>query len=272
MRNRLLLGDSTERLREIRDESVDLVLTDPPYNTGIKGSASATRFRHFFDDRLAPADYRELVTASAREFYRVLREDRAAYVFMNWKSLGIWLDELALAGFRVKNVIVWDKVVHGMNYHNYAYTHEFLIFAVKGRFFPRNKRTGDDSYQDLWHIQREMGHRRNAEFHHETVKPSVLIRRPIEHASEPGDLVLDPFFGSGSILAVAKALGRDYIGIEGDSRFYKMGVDALKGDLRDIARVDSRIDVRAHGRIPPRHRRPTRRSLGRAWRYGRSSR
>jgi DNA modification methylase len=55
MTDQLLLGDSTDRLREIPDESVDLILTDPPYNTGIKGSASGTRFWNFFDDALSPA-------------------------------------------------------------------------------------------------------------------------------------------------------------------------------------------------------------------------
>ncbi len=106
MRNWLLLGDSTARLREIPDQSVDLILTDPPYNTGIKGSPSGTRFRNFFDDALAPEDYRALVALTAKELFRVLKLDRAAYIFMGWKSLGVWLDELSHAGFRLKNVIV----------------------------------------------------------------------------------------------------------------------------------------------------------------------
>jgi DNA modification methylase len=258
MRNRLLLGDSTERLREIPDQSVDLVLTDPPYNTGIKASPSSTRFRNFFDDALSPEDYLQLVRTTAQELFRVLKMDRACYVFMGWKSLGTWLDELFRAGFRLKNVIVWDKVVHGMNYQNYAYTHEFLIFAVKGKFHPRNKGTGDDSYRDLWHIQRELKQPRNDEFHHETVKPAALVRRPIEHASEEGELVLDPFFGSGRILVVAKELGRDYLGIERDARFHAMGTEALRqcvGDERRIGHVPG--DVRVHAHLPP-HRRKNR--------------
>jgi DNA modification methylase len=99
---------------------------------------------------------------------------------------------------------------------------------VKGRFFPRNKQTHDDGYRDLWHIQREMKQPKNDHFHHETVKPANVVRRPIEHASKPGDLILDPFFGSGRILAVAKALGRDYLGIERDPRFYRMGIRSME--------------------------------------------
>jgi DNA modification methylase len=271
MRNRLLLGNSTERLREIPDESVDLVFTDPPYNTGIKGSLSGTRFRNFFDDALTPEEYHTLVTTTARELFRVLKADRAAYVFINWKSLGIWLEELGRAGFRVKNVIVWDKVVHGMNYQNYAYTHEFLIFAVKGKFHPKNKGTRDDGYRDLWHIQREVKQARNDEFHHETVKPAVLVRRPIEHASERGDLVLDPFFGSGRILVVARELGRNYLGIERDPRFHAMGIEALRNCVTGEGRVaHASSDVRVHAHMPP-HRRTARSAWKRreSWRRGR---
>src|SRR5258706_16422740 len=110
---------------------------------------------------------------------------------MGWKSLGVWLDELSRAGFRLKNVIVWDKIVHGLNYQNYAYTHEFLIFAVKGRFHPRNRLHNDGSYRDVWHVTREMRREPSDAPHHETVKPFEIVRRPIEHGSEVGDLVLD---------------------------------------------------------------------------------
>jgi DNA modification methylase len=180
--------------------------------------------------------------------------DRAAYLFMNWKSLSIWLDELSRAGFRLKNVIVWDKVHHGLNYQNYAHTHEFLIFAVKGRFQPKNKRTGDDSYRDLWHIRRELSHVKSEEFHHETVKPVALVARPIEHASSPGDLVLDPFAGSGRFLVVAKTLGRDYLGIERDPRFYRMGEAAIATVDRECSGPSARREARVHSHPQPASR------------------
>lgn len=80
-----------------------------------------------------------LARTTARECYRILRDDRGCYVFVNWRSLSVWLDALASAGFRLKNVIVWDKIIHGLNYQNYVHTHEFLIFAAKGRFPLRTK-------------------------------------------------------------------------------------------------------------------------------------
>ena len=217
MENQILLGDCRKCLAELQNESIDLVVTDPPYNTGLR--PGSTRLHNFFEDALSPDEYRELARTASRELFRVLKTDRAAYVFINWKSLGVWLDSLSGAGFRLKNCIVWDKVLHGLNYQNYAYRHEFLIFAVKGRFFPKNG-TGDD-FCDVWRIPRATRQERAEIPHHETVKPEAVIRRPIEHASFPGDLVLDPFAGTGTTCAVAKALGRRYLGIEKNPDYYR---------------------------------------------------
>jgi DNA modification methylase len=218
--NRILFGDCRERLHELPDDSVDLVLTDPPYNTGL--TAGSSRLRNFFADALPVDEYRDLAREVSRQLYRVVKPDHAAYVFINWKSLGIWLDSLTAAGFRLKNCVVWDKVVHGLNYQNYAHRHEFLIFAVKGRFFPNNRGTGDDCFTDVWRVRREMNQQSADVPHHETVKPYEVVRRPIEHASARGDLVLDPFAGSGTTCAVAKSLGRRYIGIERDPDYYRL--------------------------------------------------
>src|SRR5687767_5843567 len=133
MESGMLFGDCRRHLAELEAESIDLVVTDPPYNTGLKAGSSC--LHHFFDDAMVAGEYREFARVSA-QLFRVLKNNRAAYLFMNWKSLGVWLDSLAAAGFRLKNCVVWDKVLHGLNYQNYAYTHEFLIFAVKGRFVP----------------------------------------------------------------------------------------------------------------------------------------
>jgi adenine-specific DNA-methyltransferase len=231
MENRLLFGDCRDHLPKLAGESVDLVVTDPPYNTGL--TAGSSRLRHFFDDALSASDYRELARTVSAELFRILKNDRAAYVFINWKSLGVWLDALAGSGFRLKNCVVWDKVLHGLNYQNYAYSHEFLIFAVKGRFHPRNRGRADDSFKDLWRISRA-GRQESADTpHHETVKPHEVVRRPIEHASEPGDLVLDPFAGSGTTCVVAKALDRRYLGIERDPSYYRLCLRRLT-DLQAV--------------------------------------
>ncbi len=248
---RLLLGDSSKRLAEIKTESVDLILTDPPYNTGMKARSSG-QLRNFFDDDYSPEDYRELARTTARECFRILKDDRGCYVFINWRSLGVWLDVLSGAGFHLKNVIVWDKIAPGLNYQNYQHVHEFLIFAVKGRFFPRNKHTGDDQGRDVWRIHRETRHVRAEEFHHETVKPEALVRRPIEHASLPGEVVCDPFMGTGTTCVVAKMLGRGYVGIELDPRYFSFAVKRVANASRvGVVVVASNDDCRASRRPRP---------------------
>jgi DNA modification methylase len=257
-REQLLLGDCTKRLAEIDDGAVDLVLTDPPYNTGMT-ARNATRLQNFFHDSYAPEEYRTLARTVARECYRILKDERACYVFMNWRSLGVWLDALSAAGFRLKNLIVWDKVVPGLNYQNYAHTHELLIFAAKGRFLPRNKGTGDDQGRDVWRIRRETRHARAEEFHHETMKPAALVRRPIEHASLPGEVVCDPFMGSGTTCAVAKTLGRGYIGIELDPQFFSLAATRIAAAGAPFAAGD---DCHASRRTRPGARcAPSRRSV-----------
>lgn len=262
----LLLGDATKRLTEIPDASVDLVLTDPPYNTGMNGRGG-TKLRQFFDDSYSPDEYRELARVSARECFRILKDDRACYVFINWRSLGVWLDALSTAGFKLKNVIVWDKVLAGLNIKNYAHSHEFLIFAVKGRFFPRNKGTGTDAGTDLWRIRRETRHARQDEFHHETVKPLALVTRPIEHATAPGDVVCDPFMGTGTTCEAAKRTGRGYIGIELDARYFAMAAARLAA-ARCGVRVVSSDSCRSSRRVPPHVRAPRVRGGRRAERRG----
>ena len=145
--------------------------------------------------------------------YRLLKDNSAIYVFMNWKKLGIWIDEMERAGFTVKNCIVWDKVVHGLNYMNYAYTHEFIIYAVKGDFFPRHKENHSPFWKDIWSISRNLSNNQTGE-HHETAKSIEVTKVPIIHASRVGDIVLDPFVGSGTTAVAAKMLNRNYIGIE----------------------------------------------------------
>src|SRR3990167_540386 len=138
--------------------------------------------------------------------YRLLKDDSAIYVFMNWKKLGIWKDEMERAGFKIKNCIVWDKVIHGLNYMNYAYTHEMVIFATKGKFFPRHKEVGSPYWKDVWSISRTMDSNQD-DSHHETVKCDAVLEVPLFHASKQGDLVLDPFVGSGSTAVVAHKHG-----------------------------------------------------------------
>ena len=206
--------DCLEGMKQIPDNSIDLAVTDPPYNTGMQGNNSKQWLSHFFNDKFSPEIYKKLAEDVSSELFRVLKQDKAIYIFINWKSLSVWIESLEKAGFKVKNVIIWDKVVHGLNYQNYAYTYEMIIFAVKGRFFPHNKNGIDEFYRDIWHIRRNLNNESEKIEHHETQKAIEVVKLPLKHASKPGDIILDPFMGSGTTAIVCKMLDRHFIGFE----------------------------------------------------------
>ena len=112
----------------------------------------------------------------------------------------------------VKNVIVWDKKVHGLG-SDYKFTYEMIVVGKKGKPEIHN-RFGLD-YQDIWRLQREMG--RNTD--HSTAKPIELLEKPIKHASKEDDIVLDLFLGSGSTLIACEKTNRICYGMEIDPKY-----------------------------------------------------
>ena len=226
--NKIYNMDCIEGLKLIDNNSVDLVLTDPPYNTGIKKTNGKGRLCNFFMDDYNEEDYLNLVKNYIKECFRILKFDRAIYIYINWKSLGLWLDIMEEEGFNIKNVIVWDKMVHGLNYQNYAYTYELIIYATKGYFYPTNKTIKDNNYgfyKDIWHIQRDINTDVNSE--HETVKQIEVIRLPIQHTTKEGDIVFDGFMGTGTTAVACKQLNRRYIGFEISPEYCKIAEKRL---------------------------------------------
>lgn len=215
--NTIIQGDCLEKLKELDDNSVDAIITDPPYNTGmikkdLKDKVKRPWLFNFFNDSYTKEDYFNLVDNCSKNFFRVLKENRAIYIYMNWKSLGLWIERLENAGFKVKNVIIWDKVIHGLNYQNYANTYEMIIFGVKGDFFPDNKKDYMGKYyKDVWNIRRNID---NKDSDHETVKLLKVVELPILHSTKEGDIILDPFMGSGTTAVACIKNNRNFIGYE----------------------------------------------------------
>ena len=219
--------DCKEGLQSIADESIDAIITDPPYNTHIKGNRMNKRvkMKNFFDDSFESLEYESLVNFCSKEFFRVLKNNKPLYLFINWKSYPLWYFYLEKAGFKLKNCIVWDKEVHGLNYQNYAYRHEFLIFATKGDFFPLKKET--EIYRtDIWCYRRDLF--RDNTNKHATEKPLFLCRKIIEHATLKHDVILDPFVGGGNIILSALVKCRNYIGFEIEKTFYDYALNKIK--------------------------------------------
>ena len=182
-------GDARTLLAGLADQSVDLVVTDPPYEF----DRGTTYFREWFAD--LPD---EVWPAILLELYRVLRADRHAYVICDERSKAVFADAATCAGFRLAKTLIWNKVVPGLGGGAYRSQREWILFLEKGRR-PGNRR----DLGDVLSFPRVM-----TRGHYPTEKPVGLLKVMIEQSSQPGELVLDPFCGSGSTGRVARELGR----------------------------------------------------------------
>jgi site-specific DNA-methyltransferase (adenine-specific) len=143
--------------------------------------------------------------AFAREAYRLLKNDRHLYVFCNDHCIGPFRAALLEAGFTPKRTLVWVKDQHtgGDLSGDYANRTEFILYAQKGRRALEGRR-GDNVLEFPRVLRRQ----------HPTEKPVGLMRYLIGKSTTPGELVLDPFAGSGTVCQAAKELGRRYLGVE----------------------------------------------------------
>lgn len=214
--HRVLCGDSTQQeavLRLMDGKKADLMVSDPPYNTGMEGKPKdeKARLSHMFMDNFTEEQYTKLITDFIKNSFDNTKGECAFYCFIDWRRGG-QIKSIMETFMDVKNVIVWDKKVHGLG-SDYKSTYELCVVGKKGK--PEiNNRFGLD-YQDIWRLQREMGRNKD----HATAKPIELLVKPITHASKQDDIVLDLFLGSGSTLIASQKTGRICYGMELDPKY-----------------------------------------------------
>ncbi len=185
---RLVEGDALAFLATLAPESVDLVVTDPPYAF----ARGTTYFRRWFAD-LPDAAWPEVL----RALYRVLRPDRHAYLICDRRTRDLFGAAATGAGFRLAETLVWDKGSIGLGGGAWRPQHEYVLFLAKG------SRAGNR--RDLGTVLYAPRPGRGA---YPTEKPQALLRPLIAQSSAPGELVLDPFCGSGGVGRAARDLGR----------------------------------------------------------------
>lgn len=211
MSTRIIHGDCIEELRKLPDHSVDLLLTDPPYGNAC-GYGRLNR-------RIANDQHPLTGLLALHECYRVQRRNTAAYFFLDIKHLPITERfVIQYTDYAIKDWIVWDKV-HISVGHAFRKRHEIILALAKGK--PEYR---DRAFPNVIPVKREHV------LEHPHKKPIALLRRLIEHSTEKGDTVLDPFLGSGSTLIAAKAAGRSAVGIEVDPRYVRLARDRIAAE------------------------------------------
>lgn len=219
--NKIIHGNCLQILKEMPDDSINLIVTDTPYGIQYqsnhqhcdnRGEIAIVKDRPDYFDEIHGDD--TIPVEWLPDAYRILKNNTAIYVFCHWSKWHILHPAVTHAGFICKNMIVLNKSNHGMGdlQGQYAPKHELLLFATKGRhILSFDKRT-----PDIWNVPVQFS---GAKRFHPNEKPFGWLAPCILNSSKPNDLVLDPFAGSGSTGIVAKYLGRQYCMIEIDAKY-----------------------------------------------------
>jgi modification methylase len=267
----VLRGDCIEVLKGLPDASVDMVFADPPYNLQLGGdllrpdNSKVDAVDDDWDQFESFAAYDAFTRAWLSECRRVLKPEGSIWVIGSYHNvfrLGAAIQDL---GFWVLNDIIWRKSNPMPNFKGTRFTnaHETLIWAARSREQKRytfnydalKAFNEDTQMRSDWTFALCTGEERikdeDGKKAHPTQKPEALLHRVMLAATRPGDVVLDPFFGTGTTGAAARRLGRHFIGIEREETYAKLAEKRIKAVVpaapEDLAVMGSR---KAEPRVP----------------------
>ncbi len=266
--NQILSGDCVTEMNALPEGSVDLIFADPPYNLQLKGdlhrpdSSKVDAVDDHWDQFESFATYDKFSRDWLKAARRLLKPDGAIWVIGSYHNIFRVGATLQDAGFWILNDVIWRKSNPMPNFRGARLTnaHETMIWASKSE-----KSRATFNYEALkalndgvqmrsdWLLPICNGHERikdaDGNKAHPTQKPESLLHRIIVGSTNPGDVILDPFFGSGTTGAVAKKLGRDFIGIEREEAYRKVA----EKRIADTRRLDrDALQVSTSKRAEPR--------------------
>lgn len=227
--------------KHLQDNSIDLMITDPPYNLAYGGTVKRDAkpgFGVFANDNLTDKEFRRFTAEWLREAYRVLKPGRHIYVFIDWRSYPLLFWLMQHTGFIIKNCIVWDKVHMGLGWQ-YRFQHELIIFAAKEPFKRRRANKGMDeskirriasrSMTDVWSFPKLPANR----MLHPTEKPLEIMLPMIRQSSLPGETIADFFVGRGPVAKAAFMEGRKFVGFEINEHHYLNATARIQQEIRE---------------------------------------
>ena len=258
--HRLLCGDATSVLdvrRVLGGKRVHLLHTDPPYGCSYdpsrrqnlpskRGSPRSTPGAHrppnrrLLNDDLSPARYAEWFARVSDQMTGCLRPGAPYYIWNGHRQFGLMSDLLVARGCHVASVLTWGKESAALSFGDYHEQTEFCLYGW--RKGARHSWFGPKTETSLWSESRD--NRRN--YRHPTQKALALAERAIRNSSQPGDVVWDPFLGSGTTLIAAARLGRRGFGLELDAKYCDVIVRryiALAGEKAVPSQVAARYRI-----------------------------
>jgi len=265
--NKILYGDCIEILNRFPKSSVDCIFADPPYNLQLRNDlyrpdmSKVDAVKDGWDQFEDFKEYDAFTINWLSAARRVLKDTGTIWVIGSYHNIyrvGAIMQDL---GFWILNDIVWIKNNPMPNFRGVRFTnaHETIIWAqkMKGARYTFNHKSMKALNDDLqmrsdWEIPLATGKQRirlNGSKAHSTQKPEGLLYRVILSSSNVGDVILDPFFGTGTTGAVAKLLGRNWIGIEQDKKY----VTVAQKRIDKVAEADTEsihVEKPRQGRVP----------------------
>ena len=247
--DQIIMGDCIAAMRALPDACIDMVFADPPYNLQLGGDLYRPEGGRVdavdndwdkFDSLKAYDAFSQAWLAEAR---RILKPNGTLWVIGSYHNIFRVGSVLQDEGFWILNDIIWRKVNPMPNFKGTRFTnaHETLIWASKGEsakytFNYRAMKTLNDELQmrSDWSFPICSGQERikkNGTKAHPTQKPEALLYRILLACTKPGDVVLDPFFGTGTTGAVAKRLGRHFIGLEREKSYVEVAEERIAAAL-----------------------------------------
>ncbi len=247
--NEIYNMDCLEGMKQLPDNCIDLVITDPPFAIDFKAKRSnynrsqGNVLEGYHE--IPKEKYFEFTFKWMRQVYNLLKESGSMFVFSGWNNLKDILNAIDEIGFITVNHIIWKYQFGVVTQKKFVTSHYHCLYVCKNekkrKFFPyarfgkgEKKETGGSLHyqdkEDVWYIKREYW---NGDKKTPTKLPAELIRKILQYCSEEGDIILDPFLGSGQVAVVSKMLNRKYIGFEIVKEYYEFAKKRLdKGVYR----------------------------------------
>jgi site-specific DNA-methyltransferase (adenine-specific) len=236
-------GNALELMPKIPDGVIDLIVTDPPFAIDFKAqrdnyNRTGSNVLEGYQE-IPEKEYHEFTHRWMAEAARVLATDGSMYVFSGWNRLRDILEGLDSAGFTTINHLIWKYQFGVFTKKKYVSSHYHILFVAKDpKRYTFNK---IDHYpEDVWIINREYwkGKKKTP-----TKLPSEIVKKMLMYSSNAGDLVFDPFLGSGTVALVSQKEGRHFLGFEVVPEYFAFANECLFSHSKKHIQKDSIIDA-----------------------------
>jgi site-specific DNA-methyltransferase (adenine-specific) len=231
--NQIYNKDVLELMKTMSDESIDLIVTDPPYKVTARGNAGnsggmmqdklSMQGKIFKHNDIKPSEY-------IPEFYRLLKDGSHCYIMTNHVNLHEMLNVAKESGFHFIKSLVWNKGNKIMGQY-YMSQFEYILFFRKGR----GKKINKCGTADILEIPNKKTKGEDGKNIHDTEKPVELMKVLIENSSNIDEVVFEPFMGVGSTIMACIELDRKYIGCEIDEKYYNIAKNRIENTINSVS-------------------------------------